>query len=84
MRSKTLVATICGALILLVFATSGATAAVSPATGAQPLTVDVTRMLYQCQMRGYDYTVAPGVTNSLKGYRSFELTPLSRTTAARR
>jgi hypothetical protein len=67
MRSRTLVATICGALVLLVFATAGAAAA-----GAPPLTVDVTRMQYQCQMRGYDYTVAPGITDSLKGYRSFE------------
>jgi hypothetical protein len=71
MRSKMFVAMICGALFFLAFAASGA-AAVPTSAGTPEFTVDVTRMQYQCQMRGYDYTVAPGVTDSLKGYRSFE------------
>jgi len=66
MRSRTFVATICITLFLLAYATAGIAA-------APDLTVDITRMQYQCQMRGFDYTVAPGVTNSLKGYRSFEI-----------
>jgi hypothetical protein len=67
MRTRLLTAMTCGALFLL--------ACVTPApagAGAPELTVDFTRILYQCQMRGSDYTVSPGVTDSLKGYRSFE------------
>jgi hypothetical protein len=71
MRSRMFATLLCTTLLLLAFAASGATAA--PTGAAAPaLTVDVTRMLYQCQMQGYDYAVAPGVTESLKGYRSFE------------
>jgi hypothetical protein len=66
MRSRTLATTICVTLFFLACAASGTAA-------APELTVDITRMQYQCQMRGYDYTVAPGITNSLKGYRSFEI-----------
>jgi len=72
MRSRMFAAILCSALFFLAFAASGA-AAVPTSAGAPELTVDMTRMLYQCQMRGYDYTVAPGVTDSLKGYRSFEI-----------
>lgn len=72
MRSRLWAITICCALFFLACAASG-TAAAPPGANAPELTVDVTRMLYQCQMRGYDYTVAPGITDSLKGYRSFEI-----------
>jgi hypothetical protein len=71
MRSRMFAAMICSALVFLAFAASGA-AAVPIRAGTPELTVDVTRMQYQCQMQGYDYTVAPGITDSLKGYRSFE------------
>jgi hypothetical protein len=72
MRSRTLVTTICATLFFLAAATAGIAAA-PPGAASPELTVDVTRMLYQCQMRGYDYTIAPGITDSLKGYRSFEI-----------
>jgi hypothetical protein len=71
-RSRTFTATICVALFFLICATGGTSAAPFSAS-APELAVDITRMQYQCQMRGYDYTVAPGVTDSLKGYRSFEI-----------
>jgi hypothetical protein len=72
MRSRLFTITICCALLFLACAASGAAAA-PPGANAPELAVDITRMLYQCQMRGYDYTVAPGITDSLKGYRSFEI-----------
>jgi hypothetical protein len=71
MRSRTVAATFGIAFLLLALAVSGVAAGLTGA-GAPEFTVDVTRILYQCQMRGYDYTVAPGITDSLKGYRSFE------------
>jgi hypothetical protein len=71
MRSRTLWAILGTTLLLLALAASGAAAGLTGAATPE-FTVDVTRMLYQCQMTGYDYTVAPGITDSLKGYRSFE------------
>jgi len=40
---------------------------------APPLTVDFTRIQYQCQNVVRDYTAAPGVKRPLWGYRSFEI-----------